>query len=159
MIEHVVNVLEKERDLFEKLRKSISRQRDAMLAKRLDEMEAALNETEKLVFEIGKIDEERHKLFDLLKKKAGLPSNAPFETLLFHLKGEEREAFENSVTKFLWTLNELAQDLQGIKDVLEFENSYFEFLMNLIHGESSNATYSKKGEVRAETEGIFDARW
>lgn len=152
--------MEKERELFEELGRSLHRQREAMMVRNLDDMQDALKETEKVVLEIEKVDGERHELFKALKRKKGLDEDAPFEKLLSTLQDEEKEAFMDCTTRFLWTLNELAEDLQGIKDMLEFENSYFEFLMGMLRGDEKRSTYSKEGYVQSKAEeGIFDARW
>ncbi len=162
MVDKAVEIIKEEGRLFSLLKEALSKQKEAMINKDVDAMREYLNETERIVSEIDYVDTERHKVFTNLKKLLELPEDSSLETLINSLPNGDKEKFSDAVMDFLLVLNDLAAELQGLKEIIEFENSYFEFLMNLISGGDNRSTYSRAGKDMATTAGknsVFDVRW
>ena len=155
----LTELLEAERNLFEKMREGIQEQKIAMIERDLDAMNEALLKVERIMVEIEALDERRHEMFRELKRKYGLDESASLNELLSKMDGEEREEFVNGVSRFLRTLNDLAVELDGMKDMMEFEKSYFDFLMSLMGG-GVRGTYDRKGSYgKREGTGSLNIRW
>ena len=155
----LTELLEAERNLFEKMREGIQEQKIAMIERDLDAMNEALLKVERIMVEIEALDERRHEMFRELKRKYGLDESASLNELLSKMNGEEREEFVNGVSRFLKTLNDLAVELDGMKDMMEFEKSYFDFLMSLMGG-GVRGTYDRKGSYgKREGTGSLNIRW
>ena len=155
----LTELLEAERNLFEKMREGIQEQKIAMIERDLDAMNEALLKVERIMVEIEALDERRHEMFRELKRKYGLDESASLNELLSKMEGEEREEFVNGVSRFLRTLNDLAVELDGMKDMMEFEKSYFDFLMSLMGG-GVRGTYDRKGSYgKREGTGSLNIRW
>ena len=155
----LTELLEAERNLFEKMREGIQEQKIAMIERDLDAMNEALLKVERIMVEIEALDERRHEMFRELKRKYGLDEDASLNELLSKMDGEEREEFVNGVSRFLRTLNDLAVELDGMKDMMEFEKSYFDFLMSLMGG-GVRGTYDRKGSYgKREGTGSLNIRW
>ena len=155
----LTELLEAERNLFEKMREGIQEQKIAMIERDLDAMNEALLKVERIMVEIEALDERRHEMFRELKRKYGLDESASLNEFLSKMNGEEREEFVNGVSRFLRTLNDLAVELDGMKDMMEFEKSYFDFLMSLMGG-GVRGTYDRKGSYgKREGTGSLNIRW
>ncbi len=157
-MEKLTKLLELERELFESMRKSIETQKVAMIERNLELMNEALLRTERLALEIEEVDKKRHEFFDELKRRYGLSENSSIEDLILKME-EDREEFISSVSGFLSAVNRLAIELEGMKEMMEFENSYFEFLVGVISGDG-RGTYTERGIYeRAKGNGSLNLRW
>ncbi len=158
-MEELTALMEEERELFERLKESVIQQKMALIDRDLNSMNEALLVSEKLAFEIESIDKRRKDLFEKLKENLGLLPDASLTDVLNKLDDPEREVFLNSISGFLRTVNDLIIELQGMKEMLNFEQSYFDFLRSLIT-DGGRGIYSNKGKYRGiETRGSFDSRW
>ena len=155
----IVEILEIERKLFEEMKRSIEAQKIAMIDRDLDAMNEALLRTERIAVEIDEIDRKRHELFKSLKRSLNLSEDSSLEELLAKLEGSDREEFVDAISKFLSAVNDLAAELEGLKEMMEFENAYFEFLMGVLSGET-RGVYDRKGSYgKALRTGSFSVRW
>jgi hypothetical protein len=160
-MKELTELLEIERNLFESLKREIENQKTAMLEKNISAMNESLLSVERLVLRIEEVDRKRHDLFLNLKKKYGLDEKTHLTELLSRMDEEERESFVNGVSRFLSTLNDLATELEGLKEMMEFENRYYEFLMTLVGGEISGV-YGKNGaygKVGRNAPSALNTRW
>jgi hypothetical protein len=161
LMKELTELLETERNLFESLRKEIENQKNAMLVKDIDAMNESLLNVERLSLKIEEVDRKRHEIFLKLKRKYGLREDAYLTDLLSKIDENEREEFVNGVSRFLSTLNDLAAELDGLKEMMEFENKYYEFLMNLLGGEiggvyGRDGTY---GKASRNAPSALNTRW
>ena len=155
----LAETLDRERELFERLKNSVLKQKMAVIDRDMDSLNERLVEIERLSMEIDALDEKRREIFDDLKVSLGLSPNASLTDLINRLSGPDREILLNSLSKFLHAVNDLAAEVQGMKDMLEFEQTYFEFMKNLIAG-GGGGTYSRSGQYKsAGAGGSFDTRW
>ncbi|GEM_PF-4638720 len=158
-MKELTELLEIEGKLFESMRESIEAQKIAMIERDIDAMNEALLRTERLTLEIEEVDKRRHEYFNALKRKYGLSEKSSLEELILRMNDEDREKFVTSVSKFLSAVNHLAAELEGMKEMMEFENSYFEFLMSMLSG-SDKGTYTQKGVYgKAKSTGSLNLRW
>ncbi len=157
----LAGLMEKEKELFEELKRAVVDQKKAMIDRDIDGMNEALSRIERISLEIERMDSLRNTLLSDLKEKLGLSRKASITDLLNRLDENSREVLLDSLSKFLKVVNDLALELQGMKEMLDFENAYFEFLKSLIVPvESSRGMYSRTGEYRnAGAGGTFDSRW
>ena len=155
----LTELLEAERNLFEKMIEGIQEQKIAMIERNIDAMNESLLKVERIMVEIEALDEKRHEMFKELKRKYGLDEEASLNELLSRMDGKEREEFVSSISRFLKTLNDLAVELDGMRDMMEFERSYFDFLTSLLGG-GVRGTYDRKGSYsRREGSGSLNIRW
>ena len=158
-MKELTDLIERERMLFERLKDSVVQQKLAVIDRDLETMNEALLKTERLAFEIENIDRKRQEMFDDLKRSLDLPQNAHLADVVNRLEGEERDILLDSLSRFLKTVNDLIAELQGMKDMLDFERSYFDFLKSLFVG-NDRGVYSRRGDYRnVNTGGSFDSRW
>ena len=158
-MKELTKLLEVESNLFESMRKSIEAQKIAMIERNIEAMNEALLRTERLALEIEEVDKKRHEYFNELKRKYGLSEKASLEELVLKMDDDDREEFVTSVSMFLSAVNRLAAELEGMREMMEFENSYFEFLMSMLSG-ADKGTYTQKGVYgRAKSAGSLNLRW
>ncbi len=158
-MKELTELLEVEGRLFESMRESIEAQKVAMIERNIEAMNEALLRTERLALEIEEVDKKRHEYFNDLKRKYGLSEKSSLEELILRMDDDERDEFVSSVSKFLSAVNHLAAELEGMKEMMEFENSYFEFLMGMLSG-TDKGTYTQKGVYgRAKSTGSLNIRW
>jgi len=150
----------KEKRLFEQLINIIKEQKVAMIERDLEKMNSLSEEMEEVLFEVDKVDGERHRLFTIYKRRLGLDEDASFEEFLNKIDGEGRAIFIETMENFLFVLNELAAELQGMKEMMRFEKSYFDFVVSLLSDSNDRSIY--KGDGRSYTEPgkkVLDVRW
>jgi len=160
LLRELTDVMIAEKKLFEELIYIVKEQKVAMIERDLEKMTSLSDKMEELLFEIDKVDSERHKLFNIYKRRLGLDEDSSFDEILNKIDGEERENFVDSTGDFLLILNELATELHGMKEMMEFEKSYFDFVMSLLSEDTGKAVYSNDGKSYSDTaRNILDVRW
>ncbi|MCD6450033.1 MAG: flagellar export chaperone FlgN [Thermotogaceae bacterium] len=160
MLKELIDVMQKEKELFEELINIIKEQKVVMIERDTEKMTSLSDKMEEVLFEIDRMDNERHELFNKYKQKLGLDEATSFDELLNCIEGEERENFINSTTDFLLTLNELAAELQGMREMMEFEKSYFDFVTSLLSDNENKGIYKSDGSNYSQpNKKVFDVRW
>ena len=156
----LVDLIERECDLFEKLKESVIDQKVSMVERDIRGMMESLSRIERIALEIDEMDRMRNEKILELKSNLGLPRDSSIADVVNALEGEERERLLNVVSRFLRKVNELAVELEGMRDMLEFENAYFELLASLTRNGERKGTYSRSGDYRnVDTGRGFDTRW
>ncbi len=160
MLKELTDVMVEEKKLFEQLIDIVKEQKVAMIERDLEKMTNLSDRMEEVLFEIDKVDNERHRLFNIYKRKLGLDESTSFDELLNRIDGEERESFIDSTGDFLFVLNELAAELQGMKEMMEFEKSYFDFVISLLSDNNNKGVYKSDGRSYSEPgRKVLDVRW
>jgi len=150
-IDELNKVVSKEISLHSELKELLNQKLNLIQNRRIEELDALVSQEERLIFDINKIENKRQ---EIINKIAGdLNFNKNIKAIELCEKLPEPHSI-NLMMKFV-RLMELINDIAilniGIKNMLEFENTYMELTIRLLSGKLKKDTlYNNSGKHKEE---------
>ncbi|RKD32327.1 flagellar protein FlgN [Thermohalobacter berrensis] len=160
VVKGLKDILERELHLYNNILDLSEKKTEIIKSGKVKELEKTTQIEQKLIYQAGRLEEEREEIIEKLRKEFGLKKDIDMTKLLEHLDKNEKGIIEKIRNELLDTLEKLKErnNLNGrlIQDSLEYIN----FNLNLLTNASKQTTYSnevKKGD-QPQNKNLFDAK-
>jgi flagellar biosynthesis/type III secretory pathway chaperone len=150
ILSNLVSAFQNEIDNYKKLLKVLNSEQNALLENEISNLANFINEEEKIIRQIKKIETERDGLIEQISEKTGIP----FQDIVF---GKLVELADEPLAK---SFSELAEEIQKIsndfktvnqcnKDLINSHREYIEFVVGLISEyDDPGRTYREDGNFQ-----------
>ncbi|MBT1247217.1 MULTISPECIES: hypothetical protein [unclassified Thermosipho (in: thermotogales)] len=127
--------IKKQTELIEKITSSFKSAQTALIKKEIQDLSKNIAMVEEYSLEFEKLEE------SLLKELNKLG----YSSITNYINSTNDKEMSILLATFMEKLNELSIVMSNFKEMLDFENNYFDFVKSLFSNTSQTSTYSKTG--------------
>ncbi|ONN27658.1 hypothetical protein XJ44_02690 [Thermosipho affectus] len=127
--------IKKQTELIEKITSSFKSAQTALIKKEIQDLSKNIAMVEEYSLEFEKLEE-------LLLKEL---NNLGYSSITNYINSTNDKEMSILLATFMEKLNELSIVMSNFKEMLDFENNYFDFVKSLFSNTSQTSTYSKTG--------------
>ncbi|ANQ53431.1 hypothetical protein BG95_02730 [Thermosipho sp. 1063] len=128
-------IIKKQTELIEKITSSFKSAQAALIKKEIQDLSKNIAMVEEYSLEFEKLEE-------LLLKEL---NNLGYSSITNYINSTNDKEMSILLATFMEKLNELSIVMSNFKEMLDFENNYFDFVKSLFSNTSQTSTYSKTG--------------
>lgn len=159
-IKKLDEIIDKQIELHEELKNLLGQKREYIQNREIDKLEMLVSKEEKVILDINEAENEREKLIAEIANSMNIDKGVRAIELCEKLPQPHSIHLMMKFVRLMELINDIAILNMGIKNMLEFENTYIELTMRLLSGNlKRDILYTNNGKHKEDTpSSLLDGR-